>query len=58
MLDTIGIRVLPFNIRNFCLFTAPCHNYLPAEGILAASHVCKDVDIFRKPFTSLKQIMC
>jgi len=58
LLDTTGIRVLPFNFRNSCLFTAICHNYPSAEWISAASHVCKDVDIFRKPFTSLKQIMC
>jgi hypothetical protein len=57
LLDTSGIRVPAFNFRNSCLFTATCHNYPSAECISAASHVCKDVDIFRKPFTSLKQIL-
>jgi hypothetical protein len=58
LLNTTGIRVLPFNFRNSCLFSATCHNYLSAEWISAASHVCKAINIFIKPFTSLKQIMC
>jgi hypothetical protein len=58
LLDTTGIQVLPFNFKNSCLFTATCYNYLSAECTSAASLVCKDADIFRKPFTSLKQIMC
>ena len=57
LLATTGIRVLPRNFRNSSLFTATCNNSPSAGYVSAANRLFKDVDIFRKPITSLKQIL-
>jgi hypothetical protein len=57
LLDTTGIRVPSHNVRNSSLFTATCKNSPTARYVMAANRVCKDTDIFRKPITSLKQIL-
>jgi hypothetical protein len=58
LLDTTGIRVPSRNVRNSSLFTVTCTNSPTARCVTAANRVCKDVDIFRKPITSLKQFLC
>jgi hypothetical protein len=55
--DNTGIRDLPRNFRNPFLFTATCNNSPSARCVLAANHVCRDVDIFRQNITSLRQIL-
>ena len=55
-LDTTAMRVLPRNFRNLSLFTATCNNSLSARYVPAANLVFKDVYIFGKHITSLKQI--
>jgi hypothetical protein len=57
-LDTTGIQVLPRNFRNSSLFTATCTNSPSATGVSDANRVCTDIDIFRTPIISLKQILC
>jgi hypothetical protein len=57
VLDTTGIRVPSRYVRNSSLFTAACENSPSARCVTAANRVCKDTDIFRKPVTSLKQIL-
>jgi hypothetical protein len=58
LLDTTGIRVPSRNVRNSSLFTATCTNSPTARRVTAANRACKDVDIFRKAVTSLKQFLC
>jgi hypothetical protein len=53
LLDTTGIRVLARNFRNSCT----CKNSPSARCVSAANRVCTDIDIFRKPIISLKQIL-
>jgi hypothetical protein len=57
LLDITGIRVLSRNFSNSSLFTATSKNYPSARYVSVANHLCKDVDIIRKPITSLKQIL-
>jgi hypothetical protein len=57
LLYTIGIRVPCSNVRNSSLFTDTCKNCPSARCVAAANRVCKDIDIFRKPVTYLKQIL-
>jgi len=57
LLDITDIQVFPRNFRSFSLFTATCENCPSAGCVSAANRACKNVDIFRKPFTSLKQIL-
>jgi hypothetical protein len=58
LLDTTAIRVPSRNVRNSSLFTATCTNCQTARCVTAANRLCKDVVIFRKPVTSLKQFLC
>jgi hypothetical protein len=44
-------------IRNSSLFTATRKNSPSARCVSAANRVCEDVDMFRKPTVSLKQIL-
>jgi len=55
--DTTGIRVLPRNFRNSSLFTVTSNNSPSAGCVSVANRLFKDVDIFMKPITSLKQIL-
>jgi hypothetical protein len=57
LLDTTGIPVPSHNVRNPSLFTATCKNPPSAGCVTAANRVRKDTDTFRKPITSLKQIL-
>jgi hypothetical protein len=53
--DINNIPFHPRNFRNSILFTATCK---PSAGCAsAANHLCKHVGIFRKPITSLTQIL-
>jgi len=54
--NVTGNRVLPRNFINLSLFTDTWRNSLSARCGSAASHVCKDVDIFRKIMLLLKTI--
>jgi hypothetical protein len=45
------------NFRNSSLFTDIHNNFPTGRGVSGANHVCKDVNIFRKHVTSLKQIL-
>ena len=58
LLVITGIQVLSYNFSNSSLFTATCKNCLSASCVLATNHVCKGINIFKKPITSLKQILC
>jgi hypothetical protein len=58
LLYTTGVRVPSRNVRNSPLLTVTCTNSPTARCVTAANRVCKDVDIFRKPVTSLKQFLC
>jgi hypothetical protein len=58
LLDITGVRVLRCNFRNPSLLIATCKNSQSAICVSAANQVCKDVSIFRKPITFLKQILC
>jgi len=56
LLDITDIQVFPRNFRYSSLFSVTCKN-CPSPGcVSAANRVCKNVDIFRKPITSFKQI--
>jgi hypothetical protein len=57
LLNATGVRVPSRNVRNSSLFTATCTNPPTARCVTAANRVCKAADIFRKPVTSLKQIL-
>ena len=57
ILDITGIRGLPRKFRNSSLFTANCKTSPSARCVSAANRLCKDVDIFRKPINTLKQIL-
>jgi hypothetical protein len=53
LLDTTGIRVPSRNVSNSSLCTVTCTNWPTARCVTAANRVCKGIDIFRKPVTSL-----
>jgi hypothetical protein len=55
--DTPGIRVISRNFRTSSLFTDACENSPSARCVSAVNHAGKYIDIFRKPFTSFKQIL-
>jgi hypothetical protein len=57
LMDTTGIRVSSRNVRNSSPFTATCENCPTVRCVKAAKLVCKDMDIFRKPINSLRQIL-
>ena len=44
------------NFRNSSFFTDIHNNFPSGRGVSDANHVCKDINIFRKHITSLKQI--
>ena len=57
LLDITVIPFLPRHFKTSSLFTATCKNAPSTRCVSAAKPLCKDVDIFRKPTTSLKQIL-
>lgn len=54
--DIAGIRVRR-NFRKSSLFTAICKISQSARYDSAPNHVCKDVDVSRKPIISFKHIL-
>jgi hypothetical protein len=59
-LNTHRSLLLPYPLHLVIILpnnTATCKNSPSARCVSAAYHVLKDLDIFRKPFTSLKKIL-
>ena len=56
-LDITGVQVLLRNFRSSSLFPVSCKNSQSARRVAAANLMCKDVDNFTKPITSLKQTL-
>jgi hypothetical protein len=57
LLDTTGIGVLPRNFRHSSLLTVNFKNSPSAIYVSAAKRVCQGVDSFKKPISSLNQIL-
>jgi hypothetical protein len=56
-IDITGIPVVPRNFKNYSQFRATRKNSPPTGCVSAANRSCEDVDILRKPVTSLNQIL-
>jgi len=57
LINNISLRIPSCSIRNFTQFSIARKNYPSARCTTATNLVCSNIDIFRRPIGSLKQIL-